>query len=153
MIRHLGEALLQRQDNMAVAPKIIYKNHCTPQEKVSFSGGERWYLDSDCGRKLTGSCEPSFTVATTYYGTGTLGADGSATLEASRVVDFAFIKNTGDTNALTINITASGTDRFITLNPGDSFASEIDEEMSGSGAAVQLHSVSGTTYEYFLGDK
>ena len=75
----------------------------------------------------------------------------NVTLESSRVVDFAFIKNTGDTNSLTINIGGAGT--FITLNPGDSFASQIDNNATGAGATVRLDSSSGTTYEYFLGDR
>jgi len=132
-----------------MAVKIIYKNHCTPQERIDFSSGNRFYLDSDCGRKLTGNCEPSETLTSTYYGTGTLGAD--ITLESSTVVDFAFVKNTGDTNSLTISIQGAGA--FITLNPGDSFASQIDNDMGGSGATVTLSSSSGTTYEYLLGDR
>ena len=132
-----------------MAVKIIYKNHCTPQEQINFSTGNRYYLDSDCGRKLTGSCEPNKTLTTTYYGTGTLGGD--VTLESSRVVDFAFVKNTGDTNSLTISIQGAGA--FITLNPGDSFASQIDNNMTDAGATVTLSSASGTTYEYLLGDR
>ena len=132
-----------------MAIKIIYKNHCTPQERIDFSSGNRFYLDSDCGRKLTGNCEPNKTLATTYYGTGTLGGD--ITLESSRVVDFAFVKNTGDTNSLTINIGGDGA--FITLNPGDSFASQIDNNMADAGDTVRLDSSSGTTYEYLLGDR
>ena len=134
-----------------MAIKIIYKNHCTPQERIDFSTGNRYYLDSDCGRKLTGSCEPSKTLATTYYGTGTLAGGGNVTLESSRVVDFAFVKNTGDTNSLTINIGGDGA--FITLNPGDSFASQIDNNMADAGDTVRLDSASGTTYEYLLGDR
>jgi len=134
-----------------MAIKIIYKNHCTPQERIDFSTGNRYYLDSDCGRKLTGSCEPNKTLATTYYGTGTLAGGGNVTLESSRVVDFAFVKNTGDTNSLTINIGGDGA--FITLNPGDSFASQIDNNMADAGDTVRLDSSSGTTYEYLLGDR
>ena len=136
---------------MATDYKLTYKNHCTPQEKVNFSTGSRWYLDSDCGRKLTGSCSPTITIASTYYGTGTLAGGANVTLESSRVVDFAFVKNTGDTNSLTINIGGDGA--FITLNPGDSFASEIDNNAGGVGDTVRLDSASGTTYEYFLGDR
>ena len=134
-----------------MAIKIIYKNHCTPQERIDFSTGNRYYLDSDCGRKLTGSCEPNKTLATTYYGTGTLAGGGNVTLESSRVVDFAFVKNTGDTNSLTINIGGDGA--FITLNPGDSFASQIDNNMGDVGDKIRLDSTSGTTYEYLLGDR
>ena len=134
-----------------MAIKIIYKNHCTPQERIDFSSGNRFYLDSDCGRKLTGNCEPNKTLATTYYGTGTLAGGANVTLESSRVVDFAFVKNTGDANSLTINIGGDGA--FITLNPGDSFASQIDNNMTDAGDTVRLDSASGTTYEYLLGDR
>ena len=134
-----------------MAIKIIYKNHCTPQERIDFSSGNRFYLDSDCGRKLTGNCEPNKTLATTYYGTGTLAGGANVTLESSSVVDFAFVKNTGDTNSLTINIGGDGA--FITLNPGDSFASQIDNNMADAGDTVRLDSASGTTYEYLLGDR
>ena len=131
--------------------KIIYKNHCTPQEQVSFSSGSRFYLDSDCGKKMTGTCEPSVTLTSTYYGTGTLAGGANVTLESSRVVDFVFVKNTGDSNSLTINIGGDGA--FITLNPGDSFASQIDENMTNAGDTVRLDSASGSTYEYLLGDR
>ena len=141
-----------------MAIKIIYKNHCTPQERIDFSTGNRYYLDSDCGRKLTGSCEPNKTLATTYYGTGTLAGGATAWLESSdnsegnaTIIDFAFVKNTGDTNSLTINIGGDGA--FITLNPGDSFASQIDNNMADAGDTVRLDSSSGTTYEYLLGDR
>jgi hypothetical protein len=129
--------------------KIVYKNHCTPQERVDFSSGSRFYLDSDCGRKLTGNCETSVTLTSTYYGTATLAGGANITLE-SRVVDFAFVKNTGDTNSLTINL---GAGAFITLNPGESFASEIDNNAGDAGTTVRLDSASGTTYEYLLGDR
>ena len=134
-----------------MAVKIVYKNHCTPQERIDFSSGNRFYLDSDCGRKLTGNCEPNKTLTTTYYGTGTLAGGANVTLESSRVVDFAFVKNTGDANSLTINIGGDGA--FITLNPGDSFASQIDNNMTDAGDTVRLDSSSGTTYEYLLGDR
>ena len=134
-----------------MAIKILYKNHCTPQEKVDFSVGDRYYLDSDCGRKLTGSAEPPATIASTYYGTGTLAGGANVTLESSKAANFAFVKNTGSANSLTINLNSSGA--FITLNPGDSFASAIIANASGgSGCTVRLDSASGTTYEYFLGE-
>ena len=48
-----------------MADRIIYKNHCTPQEQLAFSGGSRYYLDSDVGRKLTGTCESKATTNNT----------------------------------------------------------------------------------------
>ena len=135
---------------MAATYKIVYRNHCTPQEKVDFSSGERWYLDSDCGKKMTGNCETGVTIASTYYGTGTLAAAGDVTLESSREVNFTFVKNTGS-NALTINLNAAGA--FIQLLAGESFASEICKAGNpANGCTVRLDSSSGTTYEYLLGD-
>ena len=64
---------------MATTYKVKYKNHCTPQEQVS-SGG-RWYLDSDCGRKLTGSSDTSATLA----GTGTLTTGTAITDSATQI--------------------------------------------------------------------
>ena len=123
-----------------MAIKIVYKNHCTPQERVDFSTGSRWYLDSDCGRKLSGSCEPTVTIATTYIGTGTISASGANDLESSTTMNFVFVKNTGS-NDLKITIRTQS----IVLSAGESFASQIAD------LAVSLQSSSGTTYEYFLG--
>ena len=121
-----------------MAIKIVYKNHCT--EQVNFSTGSRWYLDSDCGRKLSGSCEPTVTIATTYIGTGTISASGNNSLESATTVNFVFVKNTGS-NDLKITIRTQS----IVLSAGESFASQIAD------LAVSLQSSSGTTYEYFLG--
>ena len=123
-----------------MAIKIVYKNHCTPQEQVDFSTGSRWYLDSDCGRKLSGSCEPTVTIATTYIGTGTISSSGDNSLESGTTMNFVFVKNTGS-NDLKITIRTQS----IVLSAGESFASQIAD------LAVSLQSSSGTTYEYFLG--
>ena len=90
--------------------QVVYKNHCTPQEQI-LSGG-RFYLDSDCRRKLTGSA--SVTVA---GGPGESGADSgtynsstSVSTSAVEIVtagsdaDFVYIKNTG-TDSVSILIT------------------------------------------------
>jgi hypothetical protein len=49
-----------------MAIKVVYKNQCTPQEKVNFSSGHRWYTDSDCGRKLSGSATITLATIDTY---------------------------------------------------------------------------------------
>ena len=123
-----------------MAINIKYRNHCTSQERVDFSTGSRWYLDSDCGRKLSGTCYPTVTIATTYVGSGTITAGGSNSLESATTVNFVFVKNTGS-NDLKITIRTQS----IVLSAGESFASQIAE------LAVSLQSTSGTTYEYFLG--
>ena len=128
---------------MATTYKVRYKNHCTPQEQIS-SGG-RYYLDSDCGRKLTGNADTSATLSAT----GTLASGTSISDTATEVVsaasnaDFVYIKNTGSTDVL---ITLDNSNYLILLSEGEAFASEIDV-----GANVKVKTASGTsTIESFL---
>jgi len=126
-----------------MAVKIVYSNSCIPQERVDFADSTyKWYLDSDSSKKMSGRCEPTVTMADTYYGTGTLAASGSVTLESSATVNFAHIKNTGE-NDLTVNIGGRGA--RILLGEDESLAFQI------SDATVALASTLGTNYEYFLG--
>mgnify|MGYP003152675666 CR=1 FL=1 len=98
-----------------MAEKILYKNHCTPQEQVSVDG--RYYLDGDCGRKLTGTAvlsgltaSPVSTVTTdTSLGTGK---------------DFVSITLVSGAD-IDISLTGSGGARVIQLKVGECFASKI----------------------------
>ena len=125
--------------------QVVYKNHCTPQEQI-LSGG-RFYLDSDCRRKLTGSA--SVTVA---GGPGESGADSgiynsSTSISTSAVevvsaasnADFVFIKNTG-TDSVDILITFDNSLYYIGLSDGEAFASKIHND-----ANVKVKTSSGTT--------
>ena len=125
---------------MATTYKVRYKNHCTPQEQIT-SGG-RYYLDSDCGRKLTGVADTSATFAT--YGTLTTGASisTSPTQIASPGSDFVYVKNTGSTDVL---VTLDNSNYLILLSENEAFASEIH-----TSADVRVKTTSGTsTIEYF----
>ena len=130
---------------MAIVYQVVYKNHCTPQEQI-LNGG-RFYLDSDCRRKLTGSA--SVTVA---GGPGESGADSgtyssstSVSTSAVEVVsaasnaDFVFIKNTG-TDSVDILITFDNSLYYIGLSDGEAFASKIHDD-----ANVKVKTASGTT--------
>jgi len=124
--------------------KIVYTNSCIPQERVdSEDGTYKWYLDSDCSKKMSGRCEPTATIANnkTYYKPEAT-ASGSANIESLSDINFVYIKNTGD-NDLTINIGGRGA--RILLGPDESFAAEI------LSTSVAVASTSGTTYEYFVG--
>ena len=128
---------------MATTYKVRYKNHCTPQEQIA-SGG-RYYLDSDCGRRLTGVADTSATLSAT----GTLASGTSISDTATEVVsaasnaDFVFIKNTGSINVL---ITLDNSNYLILLSEGEAFASEIDV-----GSNVKVKTASGTsTIDSFL---
>ena len=125
---------------MATTYKVRYKNHCTPQEQIA-SGG-RYYLDSDCGRKLTGVADTSATLAST----GTLTTGTSISTSATQIAsskDFVYVKNTGSTDVL---VTLDNSNYLILLSENEAFASEIN-----TSADVRVKTGSGTsTIEYFV---
>ena len=124
---------------MATTYKVVYKNHCVPQEQVS-SGG-KYYLDSDSGRKLTGRAETTATLASTGAHTTGTSISTSATQIASSK-DFVYVKNTGSTDVL---VTLDDSNYLILLSESEAFASEIS-----TSADVRVKTASGTsTIEYF----
>jgi len=129
-----------------MADRIIYKNHCTPQEKLAFSGGDRYYLDSDCGRKLTGNCISK----STSIGTPVTGTFSSAITLTS--VKFIHVKNTDTSGSdyLLLNIGAAAMGAVIRLNYGESFSSDVGSTASDTTTVVIT--ASGTPdYEYIKG--
>ena len=127
---------------MALTYKVRYKNHCTPQEQILTDG--RWYLDSDCGRKLTGNAETSVTLT----GTGTLTTGVAISSSATEIVDaardFVYIKNAGSTE-VTISLTSdSSAEYVIALAADEAFASEIS-----TSARVFVKSTGTSTIEHF----
>ena len=123
-----------------MAYKIRYKNHCTPQEQIA-SGG-RYYLDSDCGRKLTGDCE----VTSTLSGSGVYSAETTITTSPSSAItskNFLFIKNTGSNDVV---VTLDGTNYYILLSENESFTSEVS-----ASSSIRAKTLTGTsTIEYFV---
>ena len=100
-----------------MSKSILYKNHCTPMEQVSENG--RYYLDSDCGKKLSGSY---------LYDLGS-GTIDSGTITASGVVgtggDLDFISIVlveGDDITLSLD---NGVTYPIKLEKGECFSSKI----------------------------
>ena len=128
-----------------MAEKIIYKNHCTPQEQADFTtGNDRYYLDSDVGRKLSGVCESKATT-TGNLETGTF----SSTINLSSK-KFIYVKNTdaSGSNYLLVNIGGMGA--VIKLGPEESFASDIGSTASDS-TTVAITASGTPTYEYIAG--
>ena len=129
---------------MATTYKVRYKNHCTPQEQI-VSGG-RYYLDSDCGRKLTGDAETSATLS----GDGALNTGTSISTSATQIAvnsDFVYIKNTGSTDVLVsldeAGLAGGGSSNgnyLILLSDNEAFASEISDS-----ADVYVKTASGTS--------
>jgi len=126
---------------MATTYKVRYKNHCTPQEQI-ISGG-RYYLDSDCGRKLTGDCETDASLTTTGTYDETFNVTDSASSALTSSHEFIFIKNTGSTD---VWVTLNNSNYHILLSENESFSSEID-----TASVVKVKTASGTsTVEYFV---
>jgi len=120
-----------------MAKRILYKNHCTPQEQVS-SGG-RYYLDGDCGRKLAGSNLYELGSDTTVTNTIT------ATAAIGTTIDFIAVTATSISSG-TVTISLDGSTEIIKLLEGECFASKI-----ASGATPKVH-ISGTaTVDYMTG--
>ena len=121
-----------------MAKQILYKNHCTPQEQVS-SGG-RYYVDSDCGRKLTGS--HLLELGSDTITTGTLTASGE--LGGDTSFDFIAVRVTSGAD-VTLSLD-NGTTQIITISEGECFASKI------ASSAQPYVTISGTsTVEYITG--
>ena len=131
-----------------MAEKIIYKNHCTPQEQADFTtGNDRYYLDSDVGRKLTGTCESKATTTGSLI-TGTY--SGSIDVTESAQAKFIYVKNTDTTGSdyLLLNIGSMGA--LIKLMPEESFASDIGSTASDN-TTVAITGSGTPTYEYIAG--
>jgi hypothetical protein len=120
-----------------MAKQILYKNHCTPQEQPD-SG--KYYLDSDCGRRMTGSNLLELGSDTTAFNTIT------ATATIGSTIDFIFVK-AKDIESGTVTISLDGSDtEIIKLLEGEAFASQIDPT-----ATPKVHISGVATVEYFTG--
>ena len=128
---------------MATTYNVRYKNHCTPQAQVIANG--RYYLDSDCGRKLTGDCSAQAIAATGNYEASKAVTNTPSECEivtAASNYEFVFVKNTGSTD---IVVTLNDSDYHILLSEGEAFASEID-----TASNVLIKTASGTsTIEHY----
>ena len=133
---------------MAATYKITYKNHCTPQEEVDFSTGSRWYLDSDCGRKLTGEASITIDANRTYIANLAVTAVASASLTDGANDEFIYIKNTGGGSGDTIFISLESSEYTIGLSSGECFASKI---LDSASVTVICDTGDDSTIEYFTG--
>ena len=117
--------------------RVLYRNHCVPQEQVG--SGDRYYLDSDCGRKLTGS--NLYSLGSNTTATGTL----TSTSAIGTTIDFIAVVATSISSG-TVTISLDGSTEIIKLLEGECFASKI-----ASGATPKVH-ISGTaTVDYMTG--
>ena len=119
--------------------RILYKNHCTPQEQVGST--DRYYLDSDCGRKLTGSYmydldSTGTTVTNTITVSGAIGT----------TIDFIAVTATSISSGIVLISLDGGTTSIIQLLEGECFASKIRSD------AQPVVTISATaTVDYMTG--
>ena len=125
-----------------MAKRILYKNHCTPQEQVGSS--DRYYLDSDCGKKLTGSNLYELGSDTTVTNTLTSSSAIGTT------IDFIAVTATSITSDATVHISLdNNTTIIIQLLEGECFASKI---ASGAAPYVRITNNSGSaSVDYMTG--
>jgi len=137
-----------------MAEKIIYKNHCTPQEQITFSDGvigRRAYLDSDCGRRLTGNCESKYGGKTTdeiSTGTGTLSDSGTYSIASCK---FIFLKNTDTSGSDFFTIAIGDMPSVIKVSPGEAFACDVGNDGADVAVTVVITGSGTPGYEYLKG--
>jgi hypothetical protein len=128
--------------------RAVYSNHCTPQEFPADDvvAATRWFLDSDCGRKLTGK------YATDVFSTGAVTAsvtsDGALVTLASP--EFLFLKNNASVN-VKVSLDDS-TNYTILIAPGEAIAFELDKTVLTNANRIKILAASGSpNVEYYIG--
>ena len=134
---------------MPTSRKLVVQHSVTPQEQVSFTGGQRWYLDSDVRKKLGSVIELK---ADSQCNVGSSVATFGLEYTVASTVDFVYIKNTtpsGDDGTLLVSLD-NGDDGYpIVLTAQEAFATTLDKTV----AHVKLKSVSGSVnYETLFGE-
>ena len=133
---------------MATKHRVVYKNHCTPQEQI-VSGG-KYYLESDCRKKLTGTGThvlfSSIDDGAAFYNSSvSISTTPSSLLNFNAATSFVYIKNTG-TDSVDLLITFDNNLYYTVLSDGEAFASFIT-----NAANVKAKTASGTTtIEHFF---
>ena len=130
---------------MAIEYKVRYKNHCTPQEQT-LAGG-RYYLDSDVGKKLTGTCDTDASITTTGTYDDSLAITSTASSALTSSHEFVFIKNTGGGSGNDVLLTLDDSNYLILLSNGEAFASEIS---TSAVVKVKCAAAEDSTIEYFV---
>ena len=121
-----------------MAKTIRWGSYCVPQEQVNASGNNtNFYMDGDCGRKLSG--DDSYTI-TTY--TAPLIATSDTTIAAGQ--DFVAIKALSIDSGTVLISLDNGDTTLIKLLAGECFASKI-----ASGAVAKIVISGAARVEYW----
>ena len=116
---------------------VTFRNFCVPQEKDST--GARWYLDSDCGRKLSGSAVLAGEMGNTV---NFVDSTTSLPVDLQAGFDFFYLKCvSGDDIKLSLD---GGSNYLISLSSGQAFASYVDS----SAADIKFDSTGTSKAQY-----
>ena len=131
--------------------RAVYSNHCTPQEFPADGSvaATRWFLDSDCGRKLTGKYATAVFTNGIYYGTAT--SNGIVKSISAHGPEFVFLKNNGTAN---VSISLDGSTTYVMMiAPGEAVAFECYDNAGGIEDIndVYINSSSTPSVEYYIG--
>ena len=116
---------------------VTYRNYCVPQELEST--GAKWYLDSDCGRKLSGSA-----VLASEMGNTVVFVDSTTTLpqDLENGFDFFYLKCiSGSDVKLSLD---GGSNYLVSLSAGEAFASYVDS----TAADIKFDTTGSSTVQY-----
>jgi|TARA_R100000501_G_C2623198_1_gene116347 hypothetical protein len=131
--------------------RAVYSNHCTPQEFPADGSvaATRWFLDSDCGRKLTGKYATAVFTNGIFYDTQT--SNGVLENHTANGPEFVFLKNNG---AADVNVSLDGTTTYVmVIAPGEAVAFECYDAAGGIAqvAYIYINSSSTPSVEYYIG--
>ena len=131
--------------------RAVYSNHCIPQEFPADGSvaATRWFLDSDCGRRLTGKYATAVFSNGIFYGTAT--ANGIVKDNTTHGPEFVFLKNNGTAN---VNISLDGSTTYLmVIEPGEAVAFECYDHSDGIEdiADIYINSASTPSVEYYIG--
>ena len=116
---------------------VTFRNFCVPQEKDST--GARWYLDSDCGRKLSGSAVLAGEMGNTV---NFVDSTTSLPVDLQAGFDFFYLKCvSGDDIKLSLD---GGSNYLVSLSSGEAFASYVDS----SAADIKFDSTGSSKAQY-----
>ena len=116
---------------------VTFRNFCVPQEKDST--GARWYLDSDCGRKLSGSAVLAGEMGNTV---NFVDSTTSFPVSLQAGFDFFYLKCvSGDDIKLSLD---GGSNYLVSLSSGEAFASYVDS----SAADIKFDSTGSSNAQY-----
>ena len=129
--------------------RVKYSNRCTPQEfPATAAAGTRWYLDSDCGKKLTGGNTVTLGTGGSKMVFGSQTSDGSLVTQATP--KFVYMKNNASVG-VEFSLDNS-TNYTLRLEAGEAIAFECDSSVLTNTSRIKIAADSSTpNVEYYIG--